>query len=644
MCGIAGGLFWHPRFTVDAVRDLGVRLQAAIRHRGPDGEGHWMPAHDAAPDRPLPLLVHSRLAIIDTSEGGRQPMRGTGLDTCITFNGEIYNFQSVRSQLEATGHRFDSRSDTEVILRGHGAWGAKVLDRLRGMFAFAIWNPRERRLFLARDRFGIKPLYFASGEGWFLFASEVRAILASGLVPPTLDPEGLWHYLTYQAVPAPGTLISGVHLLEPGCALEVAAAVPPRRERYWDLATAAPERHGLSRRECLDTTRSLLQEAVASHLVSDVPVGAFLSGGIDSSAVVALMREAGHAPRTFSVGFAEQRFDESEHAAHVARLVGAEHTSIRLDEPTLLAELPDALAAMDQPTGDGVNTYVVSRAVRETGITVALSGLGGDELFAGYPSFARLSRVATVAGVWGHVPDSLRRSAGALVARLGGQSVAVAKVASALASDGSTASLYPLTRQLFSIDQRRRLLSAPWAARFDSTPDPYVRLLTDAFARMNGAGCISQVSYAEARTYMHDVLLRDADQMSMAHALEVRVPLLDHTIAEFVLGLDDGQKRPGDTPKRLLVEAVGSALPSSIVHRPKQGFTLPFDPWMRGALRGFCEERLGPNGLSSRSFVNPGQVRHLWNAFQRFEPGVTWSRLWMLVALETWLERHGVRA
>ena len=644
MCGIAGGLFWDARFTAGAVRDIGVRFQGAIRHRGPDGEGTWLPAHDAAPDSPLPLLVHSRLAIIDTSETGRQPMSGTGLDSRITFNGEIYNFQSVRAQLEAAGQRFDSRSDTEVILRGHAAWGAKVLDRLRGMFAFAIWSPCQRRLFLARDRFGIKPLYFASGDGWFLFASEVRAILASGLVRPTLDPEGLWHYLTYQAVPAPRTLIRGVHLLEPGCALSVGAGEPLRREPYWDLAAAARATRGQSRAECLAMTRALLRDSVSSHLVSDVPVGAFLSGGIDSSAVVALMREAGQVPRTFSVGFAEESFDESGHAAHVARLVGAEHTSIRLDEPTLLAELPDALAAMDQPTGDGVNTYVVSRAVRATGLTVALSGLGGDELFAGYPSFARLPRLAAAGRMWAHAPAALRSAAGRTLRFVAGESIGVAKASAALASDGSLSALYPLTRQLLSAAQRRQLLDRRWHQRLAGTADPYTPVLEDGFSRMNGAGWLSRVSYAEARTYMHDVLLRDTDQMSMAHALEVRVPLVDHTVAEFVLGLDDDQKRPGDTPKRLLVEALGGALPAAIVHRPKQGFTLPFDPWMRGAMRGFCEERLGPRGLAGRGFVNPVQLQRLWTAFLAGERTVTWSRLWMLIALDSWLDRHSVEA
>ncbi len=388
--------------------------------------------------------------------------------------------------------------------------------------------------------------------------------------------------------------------------------------------------------------RRLLLDSVSAHLVSDVPVGAFLSGGIDSSGVVALMREAGITPRTFSVGFAEAEFDESAHAERVAALVGSEHTAIRLSERDLLDALPDALAAMDQPTGDGVNTFIVSRAVRRTGLTVALSGLGGDELFGGYPSFSRLTRVADVARVWGRSSGQLRDIAGRAVRLIGGSSVLATKAAAAVASDGSLASLYPLTRQLFSDEQRLSLIAPAWRSRFAAASDPYVPLLRDAFARMPGSGPVTQVSYAEARTYMHDVLLRDTDQMSMAHALEVRVPFVDHVLADYVMAVPDALKAPGPTPKRLLVEALGAALPREIVHRRKQGFTLPFEPWMRGELRTFCENRLGAAGLAGRGLVDRDRLAGMWTSFLRGGSDVTWSRLWMLVALETWLTRNRV--
>ncbi len=644
MCGIAGGLFFHPRFTADVRHDIGQRLLAAIRHRGPDGEGVWGDTVvSPSPDNPAPLLVHSRLAIIDTSRAGAQPMSGRGLGSWITFNGEIYNFARIRPRLEAAGHVFDSRTDTEVILRGHATWGPAILQELRGMFALGIWSPETRELFLARDRFGIKPLYVARGDGWFLFASEVRALLATGLVEPMLDLDGLWQYLAYQTTPAPRTLIASVEMLAPGSSLTVDASGREQRNTYWDLATSAAPLADATPQQAHQDVHRLLLDAVTSHLVSDVPIGAFLSGGIDSSAVVALMREAGVTPRTFSVGFAEAEFDESAHAEHVASLVGSEHTAIRLSEQDLLDTLPEALAAMDQPTGDGVNTYIVSRAVRRTGLTVALSGLGGDELFGGYPSFSRLPRAAELARFWGRSSDQVRGFAGRAMRLIGGTSVLATKAAAAMESDGSLASLYPLTRQLFAEEQRLSLFTPAWRPRFAHATDPYVPLLRSAFARMPGSGLVTQVSYAESRTYMHDVLLRDTDQMSMAHALEVRVPLIDHVLADYVMAVPDPLKAPGATPKRLLVDSLGAALPREIVHRPKKGFTLPFEPWMRNQLRGFCENRLGAGGLAGRGLFDLDRLAGMWTSFQRGGSDMTWSRLWILVTLETWLARHKVK-
>ncbi len=644
MCGIAGGLFFHPRFTTDVRRDIGERLLAAIRHRGPDGEGMWSEGIERpSPDNPAPLLVHTRLAIIDTSRAGAQPMTGRGLVSRITYNGEIYNFARIRPRLEAAGHAFDSKTDTEVILRGYATWGSSILQELRGMFAFAVWTPGSRQLFLARDRFGIKPLYVARGDGWFLFASEVRALLATGLIEPTLDLTALWEYLAYQAPPAPRTMIEGIEMLPPGSWLTIGCDGREESSSYWDLAASAAPLAGATAAQAHRDVHRLLLDSVTSHLVSDVPVGAFLSGGIDSSAVVALMREAGVSPRTFSVGFAETEFDESAHAAQVASAVGSEHTEIRLTEQDLLDTLPQALAAMDQPSGDGVNTYVVSRAVRQTGLTVALSGVGGDELFAGYPSFSRLPRAAEIGRFWGRSSEQVRGFAGRALRLVGGTSVAASKAATAVETDGSIAALYPLTRQLFSDEQRLSLITPDYRPRFAHLQDPYVPMLRDAFAHMPGSGPVTLVSYAESRTYMHDVLLRDTDQMSMAHALEVRVPLIDHELADYVMALPDPLKAPGTTPKPLLVASLGSRLPREIVHRPKKGFTLPFEPWMRKELRGFCENRLGAGGLAGRGLFDIDRLASMWTSFQRGGSDVTWSRLWILVTLETWLARNKVR-
>jgi asparagine synthase (glutamine-hydrolysing) len=388
--------------------------------------------------------------------------------------------------------------------------------------------------------------------------------------------------------------------------------------------------------------RELLHDAVDSHMVSDVPVGAFLSGGIDSSAIVALMREAGHRARTFSVGFENRAFDESRHAACVANRWQTEHTHLQLRDNDLLDQLPAALAAMDQPTGDGINTYVISRAVRAQGITVALSGLGGDELFGGYPSFSRLHRAVDASWVWTMCPRPLRAAAASTIRVLGASSISASKTAAVLETDGSLSSMFPVSRQVLSETQRAALLPPPLVDAIADRSDPYEPVLAEAYAAAPHAGLFSRVSFAESRTYMHDVLLRDTDQMSMAHALEVRVPFLDHPLVEYVTGLADDRKEADGVPKRLLVDALADLLPPEVVHRPKQGFVLPFDPWMRGALRGLCEAHLGERGLAGRGVVRSAEVNRLWRSFLDGAADVSWSRLWVLVVLDDWLERHGL--
>jgi asparagine synthase (glutamine-hydrolysing) len=648
MCGIAGVLdFSRGGDSRRHCAQEGGRLRrpvveqmvARLRHRGPDAWGVEM----AGGDPPTVSLGHARLAILDLSPAGRQPMYDVETGNWIVCNGEVYNYRELRQVLSSSPTPWTSRTDTEVVLRAHGRWGKDCLDHLDGMFAFGIWDVQQKSLLLARDRLGIKPLYYYTGDGFFLFASEVRALLASGLVPPHLDPVAVWQYLTYQSIPAPRTLLQGVRALAPGSWLTVDQSGKVCEGRYWDpLQHASPAARTAGEAECRSMVGTLLRDAVASQLVSDVPLGAFLSGGIDSSAVVALIREAGETPRTFSVVFSEKNYDEAQYARQISKRFRTDHAEILLTEGDLLDQLPDALAAMDQPTGDGVNTYVLARAVRSSGVKVALSGLGGDELFGGYPSSNRLGRVARSLRFWGHSPDAVRALAGKGIRAAGRSSVAATKAAAIVESDGTIASTFPVMRQVLSGRQRRFLLKEPWLGLADGTPDPYVDMLRDAYARAPWAGPLTQLAYAEGRTYMHDVLLRDTDQMSMAHALEVRVPLLDHRLVGYVMGMSDFHKRPNGTPKRLLVESLDGLLPSDIVHRPKQGFALPFGPWMRGALRGFCEERLQAGRIEMRGLFHPGEVQSLWQAFLDGRSDVSWSRLWILVVLEEWLERSGV--
>jgi asparagine synthase (glutamine-hydrolysing) len=612
-----------------------------LAHRGPDGQGVVV-ARSARNGAPAVVLGHTRLAIIDLSDRAAQPMvSGDGLTT-LTFNGEIYNFRDVRRTLEQLGRHFRTESDGEVVLQGYEQWGDEILDRLRGMFAFAIWDGRHERLLLARDRLGIKPLYLYEQPGALLFASEVRSLLASGLVPKRLDLVALEQYLAYQTVPSPRTLVSSVELLAPGEAL-VATHARTARRRYWDLLADVPPRQRAFEGaiHAPSDVQELLQESVALHLVSDVPVGVFLSGGIDSSVVAGLVGRAGLTPQTFAVTFPGTSYDEAVYARAAARAIGAEHTEIPLGESDVLSSLRDGLAAVDHPSGDGLNTYIVSAAVRQAGMKVALSGLGGDELFGGYPSFARLDRIVQYSRGWRQTPAALRRAAGAAVRAVGGRSITTAKTAALIETDGSLPQAYPILRRLFEPGQRKALLDpAIWASR--RSADPYAALLDDAVTRRPDWDTMALVSYAEARTYMHDLLLRDTDQMSMAHGLEVRVPLLDHRLVEYVLSLPEEVKRRGSGMKPLLAGAV-SEIPGICIDRPKQGFTMPFDVWMRGALRPFCERHLGPEGLLGRRVFRSTGVQAAWQSFVDGRES-TWSRPWTLVALDVWLERTGVHA
>ena len=643
MCGIAGAWFFRGGADpLDQEAAVGKMVEA-MGHRGPDGRGVVRCTSTDELGRPVPTLGHARLSIIDLSERGRQPMASPRRPIWVTYNGEIYNFQELRRMLEHDGCAFHSESDTEVLLQGYEKWGRAVVDRLRGMFAFAIWDGTTGELLLARDRLGIKPMYVYRDSRCLLFASEVRALLASGVVPRRLDLVALDQFLAYQSVPAPRTLVRDVAMLRAGRTVLAGASGSSEEREYWDPASrASTEAKTVDRLAATRRIHDLLAESVRLHLVSDVPVGVFLSGGIDSGALVSLIRQAGIAPRTFTVTCPATTEDEGPAARSVAEAFETDHSEIVLQPDDLCRELPIALSGVDHPSGDGINTFIVAKAVRQAGLKVALSGLGGDELFGGYPSFRRLGRLVPYSRFWAYAPPEIRAAAASAVRTLGGSSIASGKTAALLESDGSLPQMFPVMRQVFSRPERQSLLGH---ARTDaiSEADPYIALLEDARSRLAGLGTLASISYAEARTYMHDVLLRDADQMSMRHGLEVRVPLLDHVLVEYLMGLSDETRGDTSSPKALLVESLGAPLPS-VCLGPKRGFVLPFEAWMRGPLRAFCETRLGPEGLAGRGAVRGDPVQSIWRAFLAGSGRTTWSRPWTLVALDAWLEASGVAA
>jgi asparagine synthase (glutamine-hydrolysing) len=597
-----------------------ARMNVAQRHRGPDDQGTWSRAFGAGQIS----LGNTRLAIIDTSSAGHQPMLDPETGNCITYNGEAYNFAELSKQLSADV-RFNPRSktDTEVVLRCYAERGVACFDQIRGMFALAIWDESKRELVLARDRFGIKPLYYSVSDQLLLFASELRALLQTGLVARKLSRSGLDSYLATGSVTAPLTMIEGVRQLLPGHYLRV--QVTDRGSLKCTLAKFATDERKYprpeTREEAVAQVRAELEESIRAHLVSDVPLGVFLSGGMDSSTLVALMsRVSSQQPKTFSVVFDEADLSEEQFSRSVARRFNTDHCEIRLSEDQLLEMLPDALAALDQPSMDGVNTFVVSRAVKQAGVTVALSGLGGDELFAGYPSFRRALKLASM-------PVGSRRvlrAAAAVGGSLSRGSVRREKFWQLASSGGSAVEVYQITRQLF-------------AKRFSP------QMNTDD--RGSGTDVVNRISRLELEGYMANTLLRDTDAMSMAHSLEVRVPFVDAKVVDYVLSVPGEWKlQRGQThvPKSLLADAVADLLPRDFLARRKMGFTLPFEKWMQGRLRPEISSVFQDSKQLAESGLVAEEASELWRKFLRVPRAVGWSRPWSLFVLAQWCRLNRV--
>ena len=615
MCGIAGAWIWgeggSARAGVTAATD-------AMAHRGPDdGAVVEVPA----PHGSLAFGAR-RLAVQDLSSRGAQPMRNPQTGSVIVFNGEVYNFRELRRQLTARGHVFRTETDTEVVVHAYDEWGMDCLKRFVGMFAFAVWDGRAGRLVLARDRLGVKPLYVTATERHVAFASEVRALLAGGFARPRVSPAGLAGYLSLGAAREPGTLIEGIKALPPGTACEFNGRAS-RANRYWDLREQVARRSDVGwagERAALEV-RERLRQAVRRRLVSDAPLGVLLSGGIDSATVTALAtRESSRPIRTVSAVFDEPAFSERDAMRATSAHCGTEHVETTLGPDEARASVDPFFAAMDQPTFDGLNTYLVARAARAAGLTVVLSGTGGDELFGGYPSF----RFAPVLRRLRHVlPVPAGRVAGATLRRLPSASLRRRRLASWLARSDPELPAEYATRQLFGRADIRELTSTA-AEPFDSAPSE--------------ASAFNRVAFAEMDVYLRNVLLRDADVMGMAHGLEIREPLLDHELVETVLALGDDVKSGGPGPKPLLAAAVGRELPPHTPRRAKRGFSLPLDRWMRGALRPEVESVLcdasvgGPVGEA----LDPEVVRSVWCGFLAGRRH--WTEAWALYAVKRWGE------
>jgi asparagine synthase (glutamine-hydrolysing) len=624
MCGIAGfvdsAARGPARLDADDRRALVERMCGVIRHRGPDDGGAWL--DDSA------ALGMRRLSIIDLATG-HQPIRNEDGTVWVVFNGEIYNFAALRSELESAGHRFYTSTDTEVIVHAYEAWGEAAIGRFRGMFGLAIWDTRSHTLLLARDRLGIKPLHYAEVNGRFCFASEIKSILQAPGFERAIDLDALNHYLSFLYTPRDGSIFAGVRKLPPGHLLrwrDGRVDVAP----YWRAPDV--ETFTGSEADAVAQLRDVLLDAVRSHLVSDVPLGAFLSGGVDSSLVVALMAAASSAPvKTFSIGFDEPQYDELEHARRVAAHVGAEHHEFVL-KPDGVQILDRLIGHFDEPFADSsaIPTWYVSEMAGRH-VTVVLSGDGGDELFGGYDRYIPHARVVAFDR---YSTPVLRRAA----ARAAGPLPQGTRGRNFLRHVGRDArGRYIDAIRFFGRDEKSALLTTEVCGAL-AAADPEVRLGAH-FDRYQALSWPSQMMRFDTETYLPEDVLTKVDRMSMAHSIESRVPLLDNEVVAFAASLPAEMKIRGGRRKHILKEVAASLLPRDILDRRKQGFGVPLDCWFRSGLRELFGDTLLSSGSLQRGYFNPSYVRRLVDEHLSGRRDHA-LRLWQLVVFEHWHQQY----
>jgi len=625
MCGINGIVDFSGKVDkITAIR----KMNEKINHRGPDNEG-WFEDEDIA-------LGHQRLSIIDLSPKSNQPFYSTDKRFVLIYNGEIYNFKEIKNQL-LKSYEFETESDSEVLLAAYIKWGTDCLTKFNGMFAFAIWDRKDKFLFIARDRMGVKPLYYYYDDNYFLFSSEIRPLIHSGLIKKEINDDAVYDYLRYQTTHAPETLIKNVFVLMPGTFVTLSDKVL-NFNNYWNISkTFFKDLKKRPYKRIVQDIKDLVTSAVERRMVADVPFGAFLSGGIDSSIIVALMSQlSSQKVNTFTVTFDDETFNESRYAKMISERYKTKHTEIKITAKEILENMPQALHAMDYPTADGVNTYIVSKFTKNAGIKMALSGIGGDELFAGYDVFSRINKLSNMNTMyrglkplfrlWGNTMYKLKPT------------IATQKIAEILRKkDISFNNSYAVSRQILLDKDIYKLL------KNKEMTGNRVNEIVDKLPKDSDPGYklpfVSKISIAEIQTYLQNILLRDTDQMSMAVALEVRGPFLDYKLTEFVLGLPDSYKSIG-TPKKLLIDALGDLLPEDIYNRKKMGFTFPWNDWLKNELKGFCLSKL--YNLSRRGYFIDEEIFDLWQHYLRGSKKLNWVRIWYLVVLENWFEEQGL--
>jgi asparagine synthase (glutamine-hydrolysing) len=629
MCGIVGIALWgRPPRAVDA--GALARMRDVITHRGPDDAGLLLDGNVG--------LGHRRLSIVDVSRG-HQPMTNEDETLHIVYNGEIYNHADYREELEARGHRYRTHCDTETILHLYEEHGAACVERLRGMFAFAIWDQRGRELFIARDRLGVKPLYYVhAADGSLYFASEMKALVAARAVAPELNYAALTDYLANHAPSGEETLLRGVRRLPPGHTLTWRETGELRIERYWDLSFAG-EGERLSDAEYVERWRELFETSVRLRLMADVPLGMFLSGGIDSSAIAAVMSRLVREPvKTFSVAFAEREANELAYARTVARAFGTDHHEVVVSPEEFFEALPRLVWHEDEPIAhpSSVALYFVSRLAARH-VKVVLTGEGSDEMLAGYGRYRKtVYNLALGARYYGLTSEPLRRAVRRLAGLVPAGGVRRKLERTFLFVPPDVESIYFDNFAVFARDAQRRLLTPEARERAAGHLDPY-RRVTDYLARTDAESLLERLLYVDTKTYLHELLMKQ-DQMSMAASIESRVPFLDHKLVEYTARMPERMKLRGWTTKYVLRAAMKGVLPEEILTRGKMGFPVPVGRWFRGPFRGVVNEYvLGARALG-RGIFAPDFVRALAAEHQAGEADHS-ERLWSLVNFEIWLRQ-----
>jgi asparagine synthase (glutamine-hydrolysing) len=625
MCGIAG--IFSTKYSQDQ-RDAALsRMCSSLFRRGPDDQGQW--SNDRI------SMGMRRLSIFDPANG-HQPMQTSDGRFTLVFNGAIYNHRELRKELSEAGQEFTTNCDTEVLLHSFAVWGASCLKRLRGMFAFAVWDDREKELFLARDPFGIKPLYVYEENGSLIFASELKAFSASSLCTMQIDPHAAADYLAWLSVPAPQSIYRNIRSLLPA-QYSVWRDGRLSHTAYWTFPSAISGKPATSYVDFQHELRLRLEESIRAHMLADVPVGAFLSGGLDSAVIAGMMSKAsGKKLKTFTVCFNETDYSEDKLARESAKFMGSDHTQYLLRGDELARDIDKIIGLLDYPTGDGINTYYASRIAREGGVTAALSGLGGDELFGGYPSFSNVPKILKFLPVWRSFPDKLK-AAVLLLLRKG--DTRKKKLADMLAHSATLHDLCSQQRKVLSAPEIGTLLSPDFlseASLHHVDQHPLLGTLCGSIDEKHVFECISAW---EICTYMTDVLLRDSDMMSMVHSLELRVPFIDRPFVEWIWTQPSAWKYQRQNPKRCLALACSDLLNPSVMNREKQGFSLPMPQWMKGELKPFLDDTFSGETLSRSGLFNTPSVAQKWKHFLSHNDSREWSRLWSLAILIRFVTR-----